>query len=1158
MAKSQVLRYWIHLPDKALVDTLNDELDAGGGPTVNAHGSILVAGNGQANGLYTAPYDPGPPVAGAAVTANLLSGLNGAAPVKEQGQAMASPALTSEWFVTSNNFPRNVATFTRKSGGWFGIPLLFGNLTTFYWSGRFVFTPLGTAVTDPSGTVVVSPAPIPTRYFLETFELPTFGNGGASSGGKRTRDASGFTEGYGAGFRKATGSILQHTLYEYLVGGVTTSPQKVWERMYYTLRTLPATPQLIHYTEGYPTASNGTALVILPTGQLAAYILSGASAILLGTMATALTVGRRYKLDHLINWRTDNSATSEGFGRYRLYVGGVRVFDSGNVSTGPGAAISRQQISNLAQTYAVIVTTADVPYEADIDYWHCAAIPNLAGVESLTSIDWLNGSRGIIVEPSAEASDFASWTSGMFRAAGNRPANRTDVLITSTTSGAIASYVTNAPTRIRNIRPSLGVASFVVGLNGYRGTNSGDLGYKLNGGADVYAAVAQSAGPNPLWNTALYTGPASNLPLTLTALEVKYRKGADVVAGGIQILMACVELVGVFGIEDVTEGDDGPGVSSKAGVHNSAYPETPWANIALPVFAPYQVTSGTYTGNGTTQDITLKSPPVFVAVRRVTGAGDTGGWWTTALLGAHINLDRGVKPAIRCLVDPSYAGATAVDEAELRYLLRIASTDAQVNTNTQTYHYFIVSDPAARFHLAGAVAHSDSGTLPKADALADPDFLPEYVEAWNETLDSSGTASLVAKDDSVITVNADLAMASATETANALTMALALLTLRAGLVAGAYDQIAYLAIRSDDGNGPFDIPPVITVGWTGDGTASRTISVDMGGRRPLWAISAGTGHVRDASHTSTSSTRLSDGVEDASGFTAGGIDSISIGANMNSNGKPYVIRVYPGSATAGNNGWSIDGEFWLVEPDSAMPDDWEAPSIVAPVVAPDAETPDNGTDFAVGCVAFSQAICNRALAHLGISRQIADLAAETGLAATQCRLHFSPAVEATLRDFPWAFATRYATLVLVDGTDEAPVNNDWTFSYREPDDNMMARRLTSQLGLKRLPDVDPPKFRMGTDDDGGLVYADLSSDDADVVLEYTARLDCPAKFGDALFREAMSWYLAFLLAPVLAKDSQKAQECLRFYAIALADAQGRNAGEQQQDLPAQASWIDGR
>ena len=54
MAKTQVLRYWIHLTDKALVDTLNTELDAGGGTTVNPHGSIIVA-SGRSNGLNQAP-----------------------------------------------------------------------------------------------------------------------------------------------------------------------------------------------------------------------------------------------------------------------------------------------------------------------------------------------------------------------------------------------------------------------------------------------------------------------------------------------------------------------------------------------------------------------------------------------------------------------------------------------------------------------------------------------------------------------------------------------------------------------------------------------------------------------------------------------------------------------------------------------------------------------------------------------------------------------------------------------------------------------------------------------------------------------------------------------------------------------------------------------
>lgn len=1203
MAKTQVLRYFIHLTDKDLVDTLNAEMDAGGGPTINPHGSILVA-SGISNGLYQAPSN-----VSTAVAPDLDPTATSPAPIIEQGDAMSSPSLTSEWFTTTFNFPRDVATFQRKSGGWFGIPLLFGTTTRFYWSGRFVYTPI-TGV-DQEGAPVATPAPIPERYFCQSFELPTTntssgatGNGGSQSNIHTSRDASGYIDGYGMGFRAGTTLILSQTLYEHIPGGVGSAPQKVWERFYLTIRALPLVTQSLHASSGFPTASNGTGLSVLATGQIGVYIRTLAGTSLVATSA-ALVVGTRYRIDQLMNW---NNAGGAGGGQHRVYLNGVQFYDSGLTSLGLGSAgVQRQQSSELGQGIAGISAGGDVNYEADVDFWMAAAIPNNGGTESLNSVDWINGSRTVVVEANGQAADFTGWTTGKYRSMANR-INRGANELTSTTALAIASFDTNAVARVRGVRQALGVASIHVAVHGHRGTNSGEVGYKLNGGADVYAAKLQGAAGTPTWINTLYTGPATAAPLTLTGLEIKHRKGNDVVAGGITAMMATIELIGIFSEADVLpDADDvvaDPGFSPIAGVHNSAYPESPWANTAEPAFSPYHIVSGTYVGNGTGQDLTVKAPPVFIAIRRVTGTGDTGGWFFTSMLGAHTDIEQGMNPFVRALIDPSYAGATAEDEAELRFLIRISSDNAQVNTNAQTYHYFAVCDPGARFHLATAVTHAQSGTFPRTDPLPVVGWTPTFVLEWAE--DSSPTISerLYFKDSSVLSVDAMLLTAGVAELANAMTLGAGQVVRRAGLYTSGWYQNASIMFRPDDGNGPFTIPPFAVVSWLGDGTASRTLSVNLGGKRPLYAVIAGNaGAQRDPSHTTTNSSQLDNGTQAATFITGGGIDAVQVGSSLNASSQPYVMLVYPGSATAGNGGWSIDGEFWPIEPNSPVPSGgWVEPTIIEgggggggggntegenildledSVVISDGSTLVNGQYGGQVCEFYSRRVANIALGRIGISKTISDIVTDTTEAATQVRRHYNEAVNAVLRDFPWAFATRYANLTLVAGAVGTPVNNDWTFSYQVPDACIMVRRIAVK-GVGRSPVVPldtssanpslgtyptinagpPVPFRLTADPDSTermLLYTNLEGvTDDPVVAEYTIRIGCTSFFGDPLYRDALAWRLASALADSLSRDAKKSEWCMENYLRVLPKAKVVDANEQQQEGNADADWISGR
>lgn len=203
---------------------------------------------------------------------------------------------------------------------------------------------------------------------------------------------------------------------------------------------------------------------------------------------------------------------------------------------------------------------------------------------------------------------------------------------------------------------------------------------------------------------------------------------------------------------------------------------------------------------------------------------------------------------------------------------------------------------------------------------------------------------------------------------------------------------------------------------------------------------------------------------------------------------------------------------------------------------------------------------NVALSRIGAGKQIPDITTDLSEEAYKARLVYAMDVEQVLRDFPWPFATRYADLTLVGGTAAVPVNRDWQYSYRAPASFLHARRIVGMDNQRRGYDADPPKFKIGTDATGYLLFTnEPATATRPVHLEYTIRMSCPAQQGDALFRTALCWKLASSLALTIAKDQKRAEECEVMYRDILKDAKIVAAGEQQHDnKTGDADWISGR
>lgn len=190
-------------------------------------------------------------------------------------------------------------------------------------------------------------------------------------------------------------------------------------------------------------------------------------------------------------------------------------------------------------------------------------------------------------------------------------------------------------------------------------------------------------------------------------------------------------------------------------------------------------------------------------------------------------------------------------------------------------------------------------------------------------------------------------------------------------------------------------------------------------------------------------------------------------------------------------------------------------------------------------------IINMALAHVGWTQFITARSQLLNQTAV-LNLFYDQAVEYALEDFAWGFARRYVTLGLVE---EDP-NDDWTFSYRYPTGTAKVRRIVTSLGLL---DPNPAPFSIGQDDTGKLVYTDQE----DAVVETTKLITTTAQF-PAMFVEAVSWWLAGLSCPGLAKDRKQAAGCFQMYSLVLQRAQAKDRNESQDHPELESEAIRSR
>lgn len=1205
--KLQYLQFEIHMTDQARVKALNDG-------DVATLAAVAAAGGGWQPGQSTAPLQS--PYAASAEfgvpISDPLSRINPVPPSVQTGPFMP-PAITSAWFVSTGNFPLDQRGFKRKSGGWFGISALFGDTVQYYWKRKFIYdAAVGTsgAVLDASGNPIITMPPltaIAQRRWIDGFELPHNGEGTTGNQMGYSRDASRHPGGFGLAHREGIiGNAKFHQVDE--MGGAAQVAGS-WERIYIRLRQLPTAASDLWKMKSTPSPGKGMLIQVGPAGELLVSSEDAFGALTLhGALAGAPCVlNVWYRLDLFISCGFYFKVNINGIERMNL--GGPPGLQGGtlHVSSGIGGYDGVRAVSGL---------------EVDFDDWFNSELP------TGNPVDMHNGSRMQLVRVTGIASP-GTWSGG---ATGWRQQlQRCDDIAAGTPSVQASAaaldtivYTTDAQTSIDAIPGQKGVAAFFIGRRALAtGALAGRIGYSMNGAATVFQA-APNQNVQFLFARVFFNpvGVITPVPMGAFTITIEHsNNGQTESMGGV---FAEVEVLGIFSTEDAAPSQQTgtiplTEVNGGNAIHNAPYPTSPWARTGLPAPAPYAIVSGTYVGTGVAFDLKFAFPIHWLRIRRLTGTVDGMHWWSS-MLGPHVGVTERVIPSLmpEVSLDPDWPPAAAPDAQETQTLARIGN-DLQTNEVGVTYQYVAVSDAAQRIMLNAAMSHQLAAT-PKAHPLWTAQWNPQAAFFWQELVLGVGTASAWFKGIGHATNSGSPLLAA--ENANVGTFAPGVFTSGTGLPKSKY-QVALNFWRRDDLSADAALPRTVQlVSYLGDGTGARVIALTpASGRRPLWAIivphNADGSIYRDPSHTGTTSHKVDNTINAATGITAGAIDAITVGAALNVAGITYEVFCLPGDTVAGNNGWSINGTFVVLQP--GLPGDAGGdqmptgdPAISDSVVGVGASPAELTGDLAANCTFATHKVLNIALSRLGVTQQVAALGTELTPEASQGRLHYTTEVEAVLRDFPWAFATRYVdpmTLVrgiawsttaviqawsaaatyapgdvvvlagviwyaklanvgtlpaagifwsLTPPPDELAVpldsNDDWKYAYRIPPDLILARRLV-RPGMARRFDATPPPFRIGQDANGNLLFTDQQA----AVLEYTTRPVCAAGAGDALFREALSWRVAHALAPGLSKDAKKRTECWQMYLHTLERAKVANANEQQrQPNDGDAPWISTR
>lgn len=207
----------------------------------------------------------------------------------------------------------------------------------------------------------------------------------------------------------------------------------------------------------------------------------------------------------------------------------------------------------------------------------------------------------------------------------------------------------------------------------------------------------------------------------------------------------------------------------------------------------------------------------------------------------------------------------------------------------------------------------------------------------------------------------------------------------------------------------------------------------------------------------------------------------------------------------------------------------------------------------------SEDICNMALGHLKIGKEIADLDADKSPEAAACRMFYDTCRGIVVSDGKWPFARTQVALALVLAnpfpiTDASGnITSEWGFSYRYPANCSNFIRIVS--GVRNESRQDRVPYVIMRDSVGKLILTDMEN----AVGEFTIDEMTEDRY-DYQFAMALSLLLAVYIAPrVTGGDPFKlGDRAAKLYEIQMSSAMASALNEEQREQDPEAETIRAR
>lgn len=754
------------------------------------------------------------------------------------------------------------------------------------WKGNILPSFIPPDSDPPPDPIVI--AEIPARRFIGGFEVVSGEGGSGLAAAVKSKSSSRVMDGHGMAIR-GTNSPINWLKYQDIYN-TGSHPFKTWERFYIRINAFGVGDCGIWKGNSHTSPSAGAHIRISSTGEINIYTVTAFSIeTLRATSVLTLQLNKWYLIDTIIEFPTAPAET----GRIRVWVNHTYTVGYVDSSSGSLDTVGSHGSSTLGQH-----TAAEALWSIDLDDWIAADVPNIGGVETLNSADWLLGSHVRVLNiDSGTLTNYAGSIEVCNQYNGPGAVLTSSSALTSST--ALASIVANAniDSIYDNAGFTYGIVAALATYYGYSAAGAGTytLGISIDGAAyEDTTGIAELILASVQWKNILWTLTGEFSPLQVTSISARKIKANDAVLNSTFAFTVVVECIGIWGLEDDTTGEF-PDISNNIDLHNNYFSNTIYSNpFLVPIDAPCSIVGGTFTGNGTSQAINLSCLPHMIWIRNVTNPSPTVIWWAT-VIAPHVNITQATNS--------SYITRVYVDST-LQAKFVVAGNNATANKNGDIYQYIAFCDPGGRFNRCGT--YVPRPTMTDIDVpLWDSDFLAEFGFIHKEEVESTATATYLyskgvgnAIDNGQDASGVSIALMGNFSPGN--------LNVLDDIITNNYSGYNYSLWRTTDPDCG-DIAVQFT-SYVGDGQVFKTINLPLStGKYPLFAcVFPQAGSVlaayRDPSHTGVNSSRMGTGAIVTTYIMGGAIDQITVGITLNANLAKYEVFVIMGSEDSWENG----------------------------------------------------------------------------------------------------------------------------------------------------------------------------------------------------------------------------------------------------------------